>query len=89
MNRHMILHCTFHDPSARRFRKMSMGVTFILKISIFLGFVFFLQACDTLKTAKEPKKMPIPEKISVIQAAKPPVDISAPDKTETATFALG
>ncbi len=89
MNRHKILHCTSHDPPGRRFRAMSMKVTFILKVSAFLVFAIFLQACDALKTTKEVKNMPVIKKISVEQPAKPPVDVSAPDKTETATFALG
>jgi predicted component of type VI protein secretion system len=68
---------------------MKMMVIFILKASVFLGFVIFLHACDTLKTAKETKNLPIPKKISVKLAARPLLDISAPNLTETATFALG
>jgi len=68
---------------------MSMMVTFILKVSVFLVFAIFLQACDALKTTKEVKNMSATKKISVEQPAKPPVDVSAPDRTETATFALG
>jgi len=89
MNRHKILCCTFDDPIDRRFLKIKMMVTFILRASVFLGCVVYLQACDTLKTAKEAKNMPVPEKISVKQSSKPPLDVSAPDRTETATFALG
>jgi len=89
MNRHKILCCTIDVPLNRRFWKMKMMVTFILKASVFLGFVIYLQACDTLKTAKEPTNMPTPKKISAVQTAKPPLDVSASDKTETATFALG
>ena len=89
MNRHKILCFTFNNPLHRRFWKMKMMVTFILRASVFLGFVIYLQACDTLKTAKETKNMPMPEKISVEQPAKLPLDVSAPLKTETATFALG
>ena len=89
MNRHKILSCTFNNPLDRRFWKMKMMVTFILKASVFLGCMIYLQACDTLKTAKETKNMPMPIKISVKQPEKPPLDVSAPDKTETATFALG
>jgi hypothetical protein len=68
---------------------MNKRFVFILKVSVFLGFVIFLQACDALKTTKEVKNMPLIKKVSMEQIAKPPVDISAPDKTETATFALG
>ena len=89
MNRNKILYCTFDDPLNRRFWKMKMMFTFILRASVLLGFVVYLQACDTLKTKKETKNMPMPNKISVEQPAKPPVDMSGPDKTETATFALG
>ena len=89
MNRNKILYCTFDDPLNRRFWKMKMMFTFILRASVLLGFVIYLQACDTLKTKKETKNMPMPNKISAVQPAKPPVDMSGPDKTETATFALG
>jgi hypothetical protein len=68
---------------------MKTMFTFILRASVLLGFVIYLQACDTLKTAKEPKNMPIPEKISAEQPTKPPMDMSRPEKSETATFALG
>ena len=89
MIRHKILCCTFDGPLDRRFWKMKTMFTFILRASVLLGFVIYLQACDTLKTAKETKNMPMPKKISMEQPAKPPVDMSGPDKTETATFALG
>ena len=89
MNRHKILYRTFDDLSNRQFWKMNMMFSFILKVFVFLGFVIFLQACDTLKGTKEVKNMPATKKISVEQPAKPPVDISVPDNTETATFALG
>ena len=89
MNRYKILCCTFNNPLHRRFWKMKMMVIFILKASVFLGCVVYFQACDTLKTAKETKNMAVSKKISVNQSSKPPLDVSAPDKTETATFALG
>ena len=89
MNRHKILCCTFDSPLDRQFWKMKMMFNFILRASVLLGFVIYLQACDALKTAKETKNMPMPKKISVEQPAKPPVDMSAPLNTETATFALG
>jgi len=89
MNRPRISSGAFANPSFRRFWKMKRMGTFILRASIFLGLAFYLQACDTLKTAKEAKNMPIPDKISIKQTVKPPLDMSAPDKTETATFSLG
>ena len=89
MNRHKILCRTLNDPIDRRFWKINVLITFILRASVFLGCVVYLQACDTLKTTKETKIMPMSEKISVKQPEKPPMDVSAPDKTETATFALG
>jgi len=89
MNRPKISSAAFRNPSFRGIWKMKRMGTFILRASILLGFAFYLQACDTLKTAKEPKNMSIPEKISTKKTVKPPLDLSAPDKTETATFALG
>ena len=89
MNRSRISSGVFGNPSFRRFWKMKRMGAFILRASILLGLAFYLQACDTLKTAKETKNMPMPEEISIKQTAKPPLDMSASDKTETATFALG
>ena len=62
MNRHKILYRTFDDPSDRQFWKMNMMFSFILKVFVFLGFVIFLQACDTLKGTKEVKNMPATKK---------------------------
>jgi hypothetical protein len=62
---------------------------FILRASLFLGLTIYLQACDASKAAKEDKKMLASEEISIFQNEKPPIDVSAPDQTETATFALG
>ena len=89
MNRNKILHRKLDDPLGRRFWKMKMMFTYIFKASVFLGFAIFLQACDALTTTKEVKNMPLIKEISAEQPAKPPVDLSAPDKTQTATFALG
>lgn len=89
MNRPKISSGVFRNRSFSGFWKIKRMGTFILRASIFLGLAFYLQACDTLKTAKEPKNMSMPDKISTKKTVKPPLDLSAPDKTETATFALG
>ena len=89
MNQPKISNDVFRNRSIRRLWKMKRMGTFIMQASIFLGLAFYLQACDTLKTAKEPKNMSMPEKISTQKTAKPPLDLSAPNKTQTATFALG
>ncbi|MDY6790597.1 MAG: hypothetical protein SWH54_04930 [Thermodesulfobacteriota bacterium] len=89
MNRHQIWYRAFNDPLGRRFGKIKMMVTDMSKAAVFLGFAIFLQACDSLTTTKEIKNQPVVKEVSAKQLAKPPVDLSAPDKTETATFALG
>lgn len=58
-------------------------------ISILLGFSFFLQACDNMKTMEETKIVPTTRTNSIPNIAIPPIDSSVPFKTETATFALG
>ena len=68
---------------------MSLWASFVLKASVFLGFVIIIQACNILETAKEEKNMQMAEKKSIEQTVKPPMDVSAPFKTGTATFALG
>ncbi len=58
-------------------------------ISIFLGFGLFLHACDNMKTTKEREIMAMTKTNSMPSVGIPPIDGSAPLKTETATFALG
>ena len=89
MNRHQIWYRAFDNPFGRRFGEMKMMFTDILKAAVFLGFAVFLQACDAVTTTKEIKNRPGVKEVFAKQSAKPPVDLSAPDKTETATFALG
>jgi hypothetical protein len=64
---------------------------FFLKGMIFivLGFVLFLHACDNIKTSKEGETMAMTKMNPMPSVAIPPIDASAPIKTETATFALG
>ncbi|MBT8356154.1 MAG: hypothetical protein HKO79_08265 [Desulfobacterales bacterium] len=89
MNRLKISSGVFRNRSFRGLWRLKRMGTFILRASIFLGLAFYLQACDTLKTAKETNNMSMPEKISTKKTVKPPLDLSAPDKIKTATFALG
>jgi len=72
------------DPSkfSRRFFLTGM-------ISIFLGFGLFLYACDNMKTTKEREIIAMTKTNSMQSIEIPPIDTSAPSKTETATFALG
>ena len=58
-------------------------------ISIFLGFGLFLHACDNMKATKEREIMAMTKTNSIPSIGIPPIDASAPLKTETATFALG
>ncbi len=58
-------------------------------ISIFLGLGLFLHACDNMKATKEREIMAMTKTNSMQSIEIPPIDASAPLKTETATFALG
>jgi hypothetical protein len=58
-------------------------------MSILLGFGIFLHACDRVETKKERQAMEVAQTNSMGDVAVPPIDRSAPLKTETATFALG
>ena len=71
-----------HRPLRRRFIITEIVV-------VLLGLVLFLQACDSVETAKERETTLITTMNSVHYTARPPIDALAPVKTETATFALG
>jgi hypothetical protein len=58
-------------------------------ISIFFGFGLFLHVCDNMKATKEREIMAMTKTHSTPSIGIPPIDASAPSKTETATFALG
>ena len=58
-------------------------------ISVVTGLVISLQAPDPTKATKERETMERTGGNSTPNAAIPPIDRSAPVKTETATFALG
>ena len=58
-------------------------------IVVLLGLLLFLQACDTVEVAKERENMSMTKTNSVASMVRPPIDVLAPAKTETATFALG
>jgi hypothetical protein len=57
-----------------------------------LGMGPFLNACGIMNrgdTNQEPTKKKDGPSGSVLKAARPPIDLAEPTKTETATFALG
>jgi hypothetical protein len=61
---------------------------------VLLGFILFLNACNRLGGEIQPKeeKMQInpgTQTSSVSRKSIPPIDIAAPGRIETATFALG
>ena len=58
-------------------------------MTIFLGVSLFLQGCDRMEAKEEGELVAMKETKSMPNAAIPPIDRSAPLKTETATFALG
>lgn len=53
-----------------------------------LGVFPFLQGCNEADSEKK-KGVKRPESAPVARAALPPIDLAAPVKTQTATFALG
>jgi hypothetical protein len=80
-------------------RRLRMGAQDLFKfrkwvllsgaISIFIGFGLFLHGCDKMEATKEREIMAVTKTNSMPNLAMPPIDLSAPLKTETATFALG
>ncbi len=62
---------------------------YVLIAAALTGFGIFLYACEKMMPANERHIMEATEKTAVTNIAIPPIDRSAPLKTETATFALG
>ena len=58
-------------------------------ISVIIGFGIFLHACNNMEATKEREIMAVTKTNSMSNVAMPPIDRSAPLKTETATFGLG
>jgi hypothetical protein len=72
------------DPSNLKKRILLTGV-----VAIFVGFGFFLHACENRGAKKERQVMEVTQTNAMPDVAIPSIDRSAPLKTETATFALG
>ncbi len=58
-------------------------------MSIVIGFGIFLHACDNIEATKGREIMEVTKMNAMPNVAIPPIDRSAPLKTETATFGLG
>ena len=58
-------------------------------IAVFIGFGLFLHACENRGATKEREIMAVTQTNLMPNVAVPPIDRSAPLRTETATFALG
>ncbi len=58
-------------------------------MSIVIGFGILLHACDHMGATKEREIMAVTKTNSMPNVGMPPIDRSAPLKTETATFGLG
>ncbi len=81
--------CSHSSPENEGLRKRTF-----LKFIVFacLGMGPFLNACGIMNRGdanQEPTKKKDGPSGSVLKAARPPIDLAAPAKTETATFALG
>jgi len=86
MNNRKISLSLNHDRSTQEYSSLSR-LAFLNIIVFFLGLVLFIQACDRINATKERENMTKTD--SVPYQARPPIDLSGPSKTETATFALG
>ena len=86
MNNRKISLSLNHDRSTQDYSSLSRLV-FLIIIVFFLGLVLFIQACDPGVATKERENMT--KTNSVSYKTRPPIDLSGPAKTETATFALG
>ena len=74
-----------HDDHSNLNRRISFtDILFIL-----LGLGLCIQACGRVDATKEMENMSLTKNDSVHPMARPPIDVSVPAKTETATFALG
>ena len=86
MNNRKISLSLNHDRSTQDYSSLS-SMGFLAIIVFLLGLVLFIQACDPVAATKERETMI--KTNSVPYQARPPIDLSGPAKTETATFALG
>ena len=79
-------------PSSLGGRKLLQGVRLTV-----LGLFFFLSACEAVSSdvtkdfekIKETNSMEVTQTKIVHTPTIPPIDVAAPTRTETATFALG
>jgi len=77
-----------HDPDTRNGRDLSRRI-FLMGIGVAcLGFVPFLQACDNAFSVGG-EGNGTARRGTVPHGMRPPIDVAAPVKNETATFALG
>ena len=76
-------HATADGPPSGR-AIVLFGLVFLMT-----GCVLFLHACDTVEATKERENMAMTKPELALHLEKPPIDLSAPAETETATFALG
>ncbi len=78
-----------HDEHRQHHR--GFGRCFFVKVAMVLfgGFLLFLGACDRMNGTRGKETMAMTKIDSAPKLPIPPIDASAPAKTETATFALG
>jgi hypothetical protein len=89
MDDHNIIFRLRHDRSTHAHPNFSKRSILTEIVFICLGLIPFLQACKMVEATKERENMSMTETNPVRYMAKPPIDASAPVRTETATFALG
>ena len=78
-----------HDGCGQRPPDLSRRFFLSAAIVLLSGLFLFLEACDKINGTGEKETMAMTKINSVPSLPIPPIDASAPAKTETATFGLG
>ena len=81
--------CLRHDRSTKGYQGLGRRVFLIQMLVALAGLALALQACGPVEAAKERENGAMKKTHSASSVVRPPIDASAPVKTETATFALG
>ena len=89
MNFKKISHLLRHYLRSKYHTNLNRRISFTDILFVVLGLGLFIQACDRVDAKKEMENMSLTKNDSVHPMARPPIDVSVPEKTETATFALG
>jgi hypothetical protein len=78
-----------HDRFMQGYPNLSRRAFLAQILVVLLGFALLIQACGPVEAAKERENGTMKKTRLAPSVVRPPIDASAPAKTETATFALG